>query len=65
MGENHRSRTDVENLLLAEMVEEDVDYTMTENAIDGITLENTVGLFGDISSEDSVEDMVEDDDGLF
>lgn len=58
----NRFRTDVENLLLSEMVEEDRDFIMTEDTIDDIIPANTVGLFDDTSSGDDLEDLLDDDD---
>ena len=57
-------RTDVEKLLLAEMVEEDVDFVLTENTIDDIIPVNVQGsdLFGDSSSEDDLSIILDDDD---
>lgn len=43
----NRHRTDVENLFLSEMVEEDRIFIMAEDSIDTIIPENTKGLFGD------------------
>jgi len=58
-------RTDVENLFLKEMVEEDLDFVFTEDAIDDIIPTNTVGLFDDTSSRDAIEDIDDiDDDNL-
>ena len=55
-------RTDVENLFLREMVEEDMDFVMTEDTVDDIIPVNTVGLFDDTSSTDSVDDVVDTSD---
>lgn len=60
-----RIRTDVENLFLAEMVEEDRMVIMAEDTIDDIIPENTAGLFDDVSSESNLEDILDDDDYLF
>lgn len=60
-----RFRTDIENLLLAEMVEEDRAFIMTEDTVDDIIPDNTVGLFGDTSSEDNLEDLLDDDLDVF
>ncbi len=60
-----RIRTDVENLLLSEMVEEDRDFVMTEDTIDDIIPMNTQGsdLFGDTSSsEDDLDSILNGDD---
>ena len=51
-----RFRTDIENLFLSEMVEEDRDFILTEDSIDDIIPMNTVGLFDDESSEDGIYD---------
>ena len=59
-----RFRTDVENLFLAEMVEEDRDFIMTEDTIDDIIPANTRGLFDDTSSEDDYLDDILDGDNL-
>jgi hypothetical protein len=56
-----RIRTDVENLLLSEMVEEDIDFVMREETIPM----NTQGsdLFGDTSSsEDDLDSILNGDD---
>ena len=50
----NRFRTDVEDLLLREMVEEDSNFIMMEDCIDGIIPENNKGLFDDSSSEDDL-----------
>ena len=55
-------RTDVENLFLKEMVEEDLDFVFAEDAIDDIIPANTVGLFDDTSSKDAIEDITDIDD---
>lgn len=60
-----RIRTDVENLFLSEMVEEDRMLIMAEDTIDDIIPENTTGLFDDVSSESNLEDILDDDDYLF
>lgn len=55
-------RTDVEKLFLAEMVEEDNAFIMSEDAIDSIIPENNnTSLFDDTSSKDSVDDILDDD----
>lgn len=58
----NRIRTDVENLFLSEMVEEDRSFIMMEDTIDDIIPENTMGLFGDTSSGDSLDSILDDDD---
>lgn len=58
----NRFRTDVENLFLSEMVEEDREFIMCEDTIDDIIPENTVGLFGDTSSDDDLTDILDDED---
>ncbi len=60
-------RTEVEDLFLREMVEEDRDFIMKEDTIDDIIPTNTTGLFDDVSSEDDIDDILdgEDDDNLF
>lgn len=57
-----RHRTDVESLFLAEMVEEDREFIMTEDTIDDLIPENNRGLFDDTSSEDNLEDILDDPD---
>lgn len=57
-----RFRTDIENLFLSEMVEEDRNFIMTEDTIDDIIPENTRGMFDDTSSGDDLEDILDDDD---
>ena len=59
---SNRFRTDVENLFLAEMVEEDVNFVLAEDVIDGIIPENTKGLFDDTSSGDDLDDIMDGDD---
>jgi len=61
-----RIRTDIENLLLHEMVEEDNAMIMAEDTIDDIIPTNTDSLFGDSSSDD-LDDILdgEYDDTLF
>ena len=59
-----RFRTDVENLFLAEMVEEDMNLVLTEDAIDDLIPENTRGLFDDTSSGDDDLDSIIDGDDL-
>lgn len=63
----NRVRTDVENLFLSEMVEEDRMFIMTEDSIDAIIPENNKGLFddnefGDSSSEDDLDDILGGED---
>lgn len=58
----NRFRTNVEDLFLAEMVEEDNDLIMTEDTIDDIVPENTIGLFDDTSSGDTIDSVLLDDD---
>ena len=59
-------RTDVENLLLAEMVEEDNAFIMTEDTVDDIIPENNnMSLFDDSSSKDSVDNILADDLDIF
>ena len=61
-----RFRTDVENLFLSEMVEEDRTFIMSEDTIDDIIPVNTVGLFDDTSSgDDDLEDLLDDENNLF
>ena len=58
-------RTDVENLFLLEMAEEDMDFILNEDhTIDAITPDNTKGLFddGDSSSEDDLDSILNGDD---
>ena len=56
-------RTDIENLFLLEMVEEDMDFIMTEDTVDDIIPENTKGLFDDASSnDDDLDDILFGDD---
>lgn len=57
-----RFRTDIENLLLSEMVEEDRDFIMTEDTVDDIIPVNTTGLFDDTSSGDDFDSILGDDD---
>jgi len=57
-----RFRTDVENLFLSEMVEEDRDFIMKEDTIDDIIPENNTGLFDDTSSGDDLTSIIDDDD---
>lgn len=61
-------RTDIENLLLSEMVEEDRIFIMAEDStIDDIIPVNTIGLFDDTSStDDDIGDIIHDEyDDLF
>lgn len=61
-----RFRTDVENLFLTEMVEEDRAFIMAEDTIDDIIPANTIGLFDDASSgDDNMEDLLDDESDLF
>ena len=76
--ENERIRTDVENLLLSEMVGED-EFLMNsmplEEAVDAIVPANTdPGLFDDASSDDEIvssmddpelADLLSDDEDIF
>jgi len=76
--ENERIRTDVENLLLSEMVGED-EFLMNsmplEEAVDAIVPANTnPGLFDDASSDDEIVssmddpelvDLLSDDEDIF
>ena len=61
-------RTPVENVFLAEMVQEDREYLLRgemEAAVDDIVPTNTVGLFDDsTSSDEDLEDLLglDDDD---
>lgn len=62
--ENERIRTDVENLLLSEMVGED-EFLMNsmplEEAVDAIVPANTnPGLFDDASSDDEIVSSMDD-----
>lgn len=66
-----RFRTDVENLFLEELVEEDATFLVNgfeDNADDIIASNTDQGLFDDTSSEDGFEDsgelFDEDDDDL-
>lgn len=59
-----RFRTDVENLFLSEMVEEDMDLVITEDSIDDIIPDNTIGLFDDTTSGNDDVDIVLDVDDL-
>ena len=60
-----RFRTDVENLFLSEMVEEDRAFIMSEDTVDDIIPVNTVGLFDDTSSgDDDLEDLLDDENNL-
>lgn len=61
----NRFRTDVENLFLSEMVEEDRDFILSEDTIDDIIPENNKSLFDsfdDSSSEDDLDDILNGDD---
>lgn len=59
-----RVRTEVEDLFLREMVEEDRYEIMREdNTLDDIIPTNTNGLFDDVSSsEDDIDDILDDED---
>lgn len=54
-------RSEVENLFLREMAEEDNMFIMSEDTVDDIIPNNTVGLFGDSSSDDNLEDLLDDE----
>lgn len=56
-----RIRTDVEELFLMEMVQEDSDFILSEDALDDIIPDNTVGLFDDTSSEDDLDSIISGD----
>ena len=58
----NRFRTDVENLYLKEMVEEDNSFIMTEDTVDDIIPVNTTGLFDDTSSGDDLDSILLGDD---
>jgi len=61
-----RLRTDVEELFLREMVEEDRQFIMAEDTIDNIIPANNVGLFDDsTSSEDGLESLDDVEGDLF
>jgi hypothetical protein len=56
-------RTDIENLFLLEMAEEDMDFILAEDTIDEIIPENTKGLFDDTSSgDDDLDSIINGDD---
>lgn len=57
-----RFRTDIENLFLSEMVEEDRDFIINEDTIDDIIPANTTGLFDDTSSGDDLDRILDGDD---
>lgn len=61
---NERIRTDVENLLLSEMVGEDeflMNSMSLEEAVDAIVPANTnPGLFDDASSDDEIVSSMDD-----
>lgn len=57
-----RFRTDVENLFLAEMVEEDRDFILEESMLDDIIPVNTKGIFDDTSSGDDLDEILDDED---
>ncbi len=60
-----RSRSEIENMLLAEMVVEDLNNTLIESEIldDFITPNNTMGIFDDESSSyEGLDDDIYDDD---
>lgn len=65
---NERIRTDVENLLLSEMVEDDeffINGGALEEAMDAIVPANTnPGLFDDATSDDDLVDDMNDPDVL-
>lgn len=66
----NKRRTDVENLFLKEMVEEDVDDILNESdydAVDAIVPENLEGnsIFGDSSSQSALDDAADAEDDLF
>ena len=56
-------RTEVEQLLLTEMVVEDLNNTFIESEIldDVISPNNTAGIFDDTSSYEGIEDYLDDD----
>ena len=59
----NRVRTDVENLFLSEMVEEDSYFIMNEDNVDDIIPGNNRGLFDDSSSGyDDLNDFLDDED---
>jgi hypothetical protein len=64
--EKERVRTDVESLLLNEMVEDDeflINSMVLEEAVDAIVPANTnPGLFDDASSDDELVDALDDPD---
>ena len=66
--DNNRRRTDVEGLLLGEMVQEDeflINSMVLEEAVDAIVPANTnPGLFDDGSSDDEIVDAMDDPDLL-
>jgi hypothetical protein len=57
-------RTDVENLFLVEMAEEDMDFIINEDSIDDIIPDNTTSIFGDedTSSGDDLDGILDGDD---
>lgn len=57
-----RFRTDIENLFLTEMVEEDRIFIMAEDTVDDIIPKNTVGLFDDTSSGDDIDSILDGED---
>lgn len=55
-------RTEVEKLFLAEMAEDDSQFIISEdNTLDDIIPENNEGLFDDTSSNDGLEELIDDD----
>jgi len=59
------NRTDVENLFLKEMVEEDSDdILMEDSAYDMLISDSGDSLFGDSSSEDYLDDEDDELDGI-
>lgn len=63
-----RFRTDVENLFLSEMVEEDRQFVMIEDTIDDIIPENNKSIFdNDSTSSADIYDSILDDneDNIF
>lgn len=59
-------RSEVENLFLKEMAEEDSMFILSEDTVDDIIPSNNEGLFGDSSSNNGLEDLVDDEeDNIF
>lgn len=54
-----RVRTEVEELFLSEMVQEDMAFVVSEDTIDDIIPTNTIGLFDDTSSDDNIENIID------